>query len=342
VAAAPRGRPQTIADVAARAGVSLATVSRVMNGNASVDQALADRVRAAARALNYTASPLARGLVLGRTNTIAVLVPDLENPTFHGVLRGLSRAAARDGYHVVIADSAESLEEERVLAVETRRRCDGLVLCAPRMPEAELRRLLEELKPVVLVNRDVGSPDTPVVAADYRTALAELLELMHSYGHRSLVFLAGAPQSASNARRLAAVHGFLEEHPESSVQILPCGVTFADGYRAVARVLDSGATGVLAFNDLVAMGLMSGLHERGIGVPAEVSVVGFDDIPFARYLIPPLTTASVPVMELGEHAWRRMRDLLRQRAPGHAIFLQPRIERRGSAGPVRSRQGAAS
>lgn len=342
MAGAPPIRTQTIADVAARAGVSLATVSRVMNGNASVDQALAERVRAAARALNYTASPLARGLVLGRTNTIAVLVPDLENPTFHGVLRGLSRAAARDGYHVVIADSAESLEEERILAVETRRRCDGLVLCAPRMPEAELRPLLEELKPVVLVNRDVGSPGTPVVAADYRTALAELLELMHGFGHRSLVFLAGAPQSASNARRLAAVAGFLDDHADSAVQILSCGVTFADGYRAVGQVLDSAATGVLAFNDLVAMGLMSGLHERGIGVPAEVSVVGFDDIPFARYLIPPLTTASVPVMELGEHAWRRMRDLLQQRAPGHAIFLQPRIERRGSAGPVRPGPGAAS
>ena len=176
VAAEPQARPQTIADVAARAGVSLATVSRVMNGNASVDQALAERVRAAAEELNYSASPLARSLVLGKTNTVAVVVPDLENPTFHGVLRGLSRAAARDGYHVLIADSAESAREERILAVETRRRCDGLVLCAPRMAEKDLRPLLDELKPVVLVNRDVGSPSTPVVAADYRTALIELLE----------------------------------------------------------------------------------------------------------------------------------------------------------------------
>ena len=111
-----------------------------MNGNASVDQALADRVRAAAEPLNYRASPLARGLVLGRTNTIAVVVPDLENPTFHGVLRGLSRAAGRDDYHVVIADSTESLQDERILAVETRRRSDGLVLVAPRLPDAELRR----------------------------------------------------------------------------------------------------------------------------------------------------------------------------------------------------------
>src|SRR5215212_8999780 len=271
MAAQPTARPPTITDVAARAGVSLATVSRVMNGNASVDHALAERVRAAAEELNYTASPLARSLVLGKTNTIAVVVPDLENPTFHGVLRGLSRAAGRDGYHILIADSAESVPEERILAVETRRRSDGVVLCAPRMAEADLQRLLEELKPVVLVNRDVGSPSTPVVAADYRTALTELLDLLYNLGHRSVVFLAGAPQSGSNARRLAAVRDFLEDHPDAKINVLPCGVTFADGYGAAERVLALSATGVLAFNDLVAMGLMSALSELGVSVPADIS-----------------------------------------------------------------------
>jgi LacI family transcriptional regulator len=334
VTSSPRPRPQ-IADVAARAGVSLATVSRVMNGNPSVDQALAEKVRAAAEELNYSASPLARGLVLGKTNTIAVVVPDLANPTFHGVLRGLSRAAARDDYHILIADSAESVTEEKILAMETRRRCDGLILCAPRMPEADLRPLLTELKPVVLVNRDAGSPSTPVVAADYRTALSELLDLLYGYGHRSMLYLAGSPQSASNARRLAAVHDFLDDHPDTSIQVLPCGVNFADGYDAAERVLDSAATGVLAFNDLVAMGLISALSERGVSVPGHVSVVGFDDIPFARYMSPPLTTASVPVTELGEQAWHRMWDLLNDRAAGHAIFFRPRIERRASSGPVR-------
>src|SRR4030095_14945631 len=153
-------------------------------------------------------SPLARSLVLGKTNTIAVVVPDLSNPTFHGVLRGLSRAAGRAGYHVLIADSAESVAEEKILAVETRRRCDGLVLCAPRMAETDLQSLLEELKPVVLVNRGAGSVSTPVVAADQRTALVELADLLYGYGHRSLVYLAGVSQSASNARRMEAIHDY--------------------------------------------------------------------------------------------------------------------------------------
>lgn len=330
----PQERTRTITDVAARAGVSLSTVSRVMNGTARVDEALAAKVRAAAAELDYTASPLARSLVLGRTNTVAVVVPDLENPTFHGVLRGLSRAAAREGYHVLVADSAESVAEERILAVETRRRCDGIVLCAPRMPEEDLRQLLTQLQPVVLVNREAPSSSTPAVSADYRSGLTDLLDLLRAGGHRTLLYLAGAPQSSSNQQRLAALRTFSAEHPEVTVQVVPGGVNFADGHAAADEVVRSGVTGVLAFNDLVAMGLMSGLGERGVRVPEDVSVTGFDDIPFARYLTPPLTTASVPVAELGEQAWHRMAELLGSRAPGHAILFRPRLEERGSTGPV--------
>jgi LacI family transcriptional regulator len=334
VAGRQQDRSRTIADVAARAGVSLSTVSRVLNGNARVDEVLAAKVRAAAAELNYSASPLARSLVLGRTNTVAVVVPDLENPTFHGVLRGLSRAAARDGYHVLVADSAESVEDERVLAVETRRRCDGIVLCAPRMPEDDLRRLLTQLQPAVLVNREARASSTPAVSADYRSGLAELLELLRAAGHTTLLYLAGAPQSASNSQRLAAVRGFSADHPDVAVEVVPCGVNFADGHDAAEQVLTSGATGVLAFNDLVAMGLLSALAERGVRVPEDISVTGFDDIPFARYLTPPLTTASVPVAELGEQAWHRMAELLGSRTPGHTILFRPRLEQRGSTGPV--------
>jgi LacI family transcriptional regulator len=333
MSAAKRARPPTIGDVAARAGVSPATVSRVMNGNTSVDDEMAERVRAAATELNYTASPLARSLVLGKTNTIAVVVPDLENPTFQGVLRGLSRSAGRDGYHVLIADSAESIDDERILAVETRRRCDGVVLCAPRMPERDLRALLPELQPVVLVNRGSDS-SVPTIAADYRTALRELLELLYGEGHRSLTYLAGAPRSASNAARLAALDDFRADHPDAAVDVVPCGVSFGDGYDAADAVSAGSGTGVLAFNDLVAMGLMSALGERGVRVPQDISVVGFDDIPFARYTTPPLTTASVPMAELGEQAWLRMRDLLDNARPGHALYFRPRVERRGSTGPA--------
>jgi len=234
-----------------------------------------------------------------------------------------------------VADSAESVSDELVLARQTRRRCDGLVLVAPRMAEADLNGLRQSLEPVVVVNREPAEGSgKPVVTADYRFGLIGLLDLLYADGHRSLMFLAGAPQSASNTRRLAALESFLTAHPDLFVEIRACGVNFADGYDAAEAIASSGVTGVLAFNDLVAMGLISALSEAGIAVPGAVSVVGFDDIPFARYVNPPLTTAAVPVAELGEQAWLRMWDLLSGRPPGPTLVLSPHIVRRGSAGPA--------
>jgi LacI family transcriptional regulator len=331
--AQPSGqRPLTIFDVAARAGVSLSTVSRVMNGNLKVDGELAERVRAAASSLNYTASPIARGLVLGKTQTVAVVVPDLGNPTFLGALRGLSLAAAKNGYHVLIADSSEDVSEERILATQARRRCDAIVLLAPRMPEASLLELLPSLEPAVIINRDPTGFPAPVVAADYRSGLLELLAHFYDLGHRKMAFVAGRSESASNSYRLDGIASFGATHPDVEVHVLEGGVGFESGYESVDRVLASNATAVLAFNDLVAMGLLSALNERGIRVPQDISIAGFDDIPFARFTTPPLTTASVPVAELGEHAWRRMWDLLNDRPPGENEYLRPTVQVRGSSG----------
>jgi LacI family transcriptional regulator len=322
----------TISDVAARAGVSLSTVSRVLNGNATVDPALAERVRDAASALEYTASPLARSLVLGRTQTVAVVVPDLGNPTFQAILRGLSRAAAADDYHVLIADSAESVDEERLLAVATRRRSDGLILCAPRMPADELRALVAGTAPVVTINRDAGA-GVPAVGADYRGALGELLAHLYGLGHRRLVYLAGVARSVSNAARLEAIAGFRQAHPDVVVDELPCGVDFDSGAAAASDVLGSGATAVVAYNDLVALGLMSAVQASGCRIPADLSVVGFDGIPFAAYANPPLTTAAVPASELGGRAWAAMRAVLEGSAPGEPIVLRPEVIVRDSTGP---------
>ncbi|MFT4307168.1 MAG: LacI family DNA-binding transcriptional regulator [Microbacterium sp.] len=323
----------TITDVARRAGVSLATVSRVMNGHTSVAPDLAARVRAAAEELGYAASPLARSLVLGRTQTIAVVVPDLGNPTFQAILRGLSRAAATDGYHVLIADSAEQVSEERVLAAETRRRSDGLVLCAPRMSDDDLAALVAEVSPVVVINR-APQLDAPVVSADYGSALYGLVRHLYGLGHRSLVYLAGTARSASNAARLAALERARSENPDLAVAELPAGVDFDSGAAAAEAVIDSGATGALAFNDLVAMGLLSALAERGIRVPDDLSVTGFDDITFARYTSPPLTTATVPAAELGTQAWAAMLALLRgEQTPQDRIFAADLALRGSTASP---------
>lgn len=329
-------RAATITAVAQHAGVSVSTVSRVMNGNATVDAAIADRVRDAAAQLHYSPNPRARSLVLGRTMTVAILVPDLANPTFQTILRGVSRAAAADGYRVLVADSVETVSEEGILAVEMRRRCDAIVLCSPRMAEADLVALVPELSPVVLINRDSPQITAPVLLADYEAGIRPLADHLHALGHRRLAYVAGNPESASNSLRVAGLAAFGRAHPETDIVTLPGGVTFEHGHAAADAVIASGATGVLAFNDLVAMGLLNALAERGVSVPGDVSVTGFDDIPFARYTTPPLTTASVPTVELGEQAWRRLRALIVGETPDHDIRVKPRIEVRGSTAQVRT------
>ncbi|MBA8817231.1 LacI family transcriptional regulator [Microbacterium halimionae] len=318
----------TIADVAKRAGVSLSTVSRVMNGNVKVDPAMTARVRAAAVELKYTASPLARSLVLGKTQTVAVVVPDLANPTFHAILRGLSRAAADDGYHVLVADSAEDIDTERTLATTTRRRTDGLVLCAPRLPDSELDALLPSLGPVVLINRQ--SAGIPSVSADYGSAFTLLLDHLYERGHRRLLFLAGGTRSASERARRDAAARFVATHSSVELTTRDTGVDMESGARAAADVRDSGATAVLAFNDLVATGLVTALAAQGVRVPEDIAVTGFDDIPFARYLSPPLTTASVPAFELGAVAWALLHALLTAQPVPGAQTLYPQIVPRAS------------
>lgn len=319
----------TIADVATRAGVSRATVSRVMNGLPTVDREISERVLKAAEELNYTPSVAARSLALGRTHTIGYIVPDLTNPAFHGAMRGLSLAAAKENYRVLVADTAERVEEEAILAVESRRRCDALVLVAPRMPEEELRRLLPELAPVVLLNREPTDESSPLLGIDWASGIRDLVRHLTGLGHRRIAYLAGPPISASNAARL---RGFETFQDQIELVSIPCGAMFSDGHAAAGQVLDSGATAVIAFNDVVALGLLGALHELGVEVPDRLSVAGFDDIPFAKFTSPALTTASVPQLELGELAWESLWAMLNNRKPERSAMFRPRLVARSSTG----------
>lgn len=322
-----------IIDVAKLAGVSLSTVSRAMNDNPTVDPALAERVRAAPAELGYAANPVARSLVLGRTQTVSVVIPDLANPTFQAILRGLSRAAAGDGYHVLISDTAEQVDQEAALVTTTRRRTDGVVLCAPRLPQDELSALLPTVAPAVVVNRP-PQHDVPTVAADYGTAMSQLIAHLYGLGHRRIAYLSGVVASASGAARVRAIASATAAHDDLEIEEIPAGVDFDSGAAAAGAVRASGATAVLAFNDLVAMGLLSAATADGIRVPDDLSIAGFDDIPFAAYTTPPLTTAAVPAGELGRQAWAAMHALLTGGEATASAVLTPAVIVRASTGPA--------
>lgn len=333
---ADRTRATTIADVALRAGVSQASVSRVLNGKQNVDPAIAARVHDAVSALGYTPSIAARSLVHGRNDTVAMVVPDLENPLFQGILKGLSLAAAADGYRVLVADTAEQAGEEAAIAREARHRCDAIVLCAPRMPASQLRALAPLLAPAVVVNRSLDHPAVPTVGVDYARGMRDLVEHLAALGHRRLVFLAGPDASSSQAERMRGLRDAVTALPGVSVDTLPCGSRLDDGHRsgeAVAAAVRAGTTAVIAFNDLVALGLMPRLVELGLRIPDDVSVAGFDDVPLARYATPPLTSMSVPRSELGAQVWSRLRALIAGEPSEHALLFRPRLEHRASTAP---------
>lgn len=320
----------TNAEVARQAGVSPATVSRVMNGRFSGAQEVAERVRGVASELGYSPNHLARSLALGQTGSVGFLVPDLGNPAFQQVLAGLSKASAADGHRVLIADSAESSEDEPLLAADIRRRCDALVLCAPRMPAELLDPLLKEVRPVVLINRSALEVQVPSISIDYAKGIGNIAKHLYRLGHRRFAYLAGVEGSVSNQRRLQGLEGFEAGHPDVTITRLVGGVTAQSGSQAADAVIEADVTAALAFNDLVAIGLVQRVQELGLKVPDDLSVTGFDDIPFAAYNSPSLTTASVPYELVGEEAWRRLHAVMNGEAPGPDMLHQPRLQVRDS------------
>ncbi|GAB4084566.1 PmoA family protein [Myceligenerans cantabricum] len=336
----------TIGDVATAAGVSRATVSRVMNGRSTVAADIAERVREVAESLSYRPSNAARNLALGRTRTVALVMPDVGNPVFQQILHGVMAAADQDGYRVLVADTAEDQSQEAAIALEARLRCDALVLVSPRMPDDDLARLLPEVEPVVVLNRQAPPPVrqdgraadnavAPSLVVDYEGAAMQVIEHLVGLGHHRLAYLAGPGASASGSLRRSGIRRALERHPGLDVQEIPAGPDIAAGHAATGAVLAGRATAAVAYNDLVAFGLLAGLNEAGVAVPADISVAGFDDIDLARYSTPALTTVAVPQSELGRHAWKELAAVMDDDAqPARSARFTTDLEVRASTGPA--------
>ncbi|MEZ0164278.1 DUF6807 family protein [Kineococcus sp. LSe6-4] len=326
----------TISEVAAAAGVSQATVSRVMNGRATVSPQIAERVREAALALRYRPSTSARSLSLGRTGTVALIVPDLANPVFQRVMRGAVEAAEAAEHRVLVAETAGRTGRELDIVREARSRCDALVLVSPTVPDAPLRQLLGEVSPVVLVNRVLPGSPAPSVSVDHGHGLHALVEHLVGLGHRHLVHLEGPATAAATPERARTLQEAARRWDGLRVTTLPSGTRLDDGYAVADQVLQTRASAVVAFNDLVAFGVLARLNETGVAVPADLSVAGFDGIELARFATPPLTTASVDQAELGRRAVRRLLDLVagREDAGWSVDVLVPELLVRASTGPV--------
>lgn len=303
----------TVHSVAERAGVSIATVSRVMSNNPSVNPEMAERVRRAASELGYRPSASAQGLASGRTQTVGLVVPNLGNPYFSDLIKSVASSAGAEGYRLLVADSNEHTSEELDLAQSLLRGADGLILVSPRLDRSDLVELGSNKHPVVLVNRVEVGVGLPSVSVDNYSAMLDLAGHLVQMGHRKIVYMSGPELSWQENERRRAVQQIVGFGVE--LAIVNSGGTTDEGYAATDEAWLHQPSAIMCFNDLCALGVVARLGELGIRVPDQVSVTGFDDISFAKYASPRLTTAVSPQGELGRRAWELMRQVLDGRTP---------------------------
>jgi LacI family repressor for deo operon, udp, cdd, tsx, nupC, and nupG len=327
-------RPATIHDVAALSGVAASTVSRALSTPGRVNFRTRARIEAAAAQLHYVPNAQAKALSLGQTRAVAVLVADITNPFYFDIIRGTQLQLKAAGYRQLLVDTEESTEVEVNTAEQLRQTADGLILTASRLSDEALTEMAAKM-PIVTINRDV--PGVPSVMLDTPTATNQALDHLISLGHTHISYLAGPDTSSSSRRRWEALSAAAEERQVTVVRLGPFAPRTHSGAAAADALVHSGATAGIAFNDLIAIGMLQRLRERGVRVPEDMSIVGCDDIFGADFCSPPLTTVTAPMERAGRDA---VTMLLGQLNPGygstprsHAV-LPTHLTIRGSTGPA--------
>ncbi|MFC4150068.1 LacI family DNA-binding transcriptional regulator [Micromonospora mangrovi] len=331
----------TINDIAALTGVAASTVSRALSRPERVSRVTRERIQAAARQLNYVPNTQARALSSGRTGTVAVLVSDVTNPFYFGIIRGTQHQLRAAGYAQLLVDTEESPELESHLLGKVRRSVDGVVLAASRLPEETLSVIAAEM-PVITINRNV--PGVRSVVIDSPDGVAQATEHLISLGHQQIVYVGGPASSWANEARWRAMRGAMTRHGLTAVRIGPFGSARASGTAAADALLNTGATGCVAFNDLIAIGILDRLAERGVDVPGEISVVGCDDIFGADFCNPPLTTLTAPIERAGRVAVSMLLEHLdspARKGARPAVILPTHLTVRQSSGPAPQRRPPA-
>ena len=285
----------SIRDVASRAGVSPATVSRVFTRPDAVAADTRSRVLAAAEELRYAPHPVARSLAQGRTGNLGIVVPDIANSFSAVITKAVQQEVRRDGYALFLAGSDEEADDEEQWARAMASQVDGLLLLSPQMPDSALEALAGHV-PVVATNRVLDG--LPAVLTDTTEATAHAVEHLHALGHRRLVYLAG-PEGYSNDVRRAGFRRACAGLGIDADELGPFHARVSVGALAADLVLAASATGVVAYNDEIAVGVMNRLVDRGLRVPEDISVVGFDDTQLAELVTPRLTTVRIPAAAAG-------------------------------------------
>lgn len=330
--------PATIREVARKADVSVATVSRVLNGSDSVRPATREHVLETAQALQYTPNETARSLSQKQTRTVGVLLPDMHGQFFAQVIQGIEEQAQAQNYHVLVSSSHSEEEEARTMIRAMLGRVDGLVIMWPKSRVPFLSETIPKGLPTILLNAPAVEGASFALNFDNRRGARDVVRHLIEHGHRRIAMLAGASENHDARERLAGYRSALEEADLAADDDYVIGGDFTreSGYEAARRVLalSPSPTALFAANDSMAIGALRGLQEEDVRVPDDLALAGFDDIPTARFMMPGLTTAHVPMRRLGERAFEHLLAVLSGEAPdeGGAETLATELIRRTSCG----------
>jgi LacI family repressor for deo operon, udp, cdd, tsx, nupC, and nupG len=305
-----------IYEVAKRAGVSTATVSRVLSRPDIVAEGTRRKVQRAIDALAYAPNLAAAHLRTLRSRKLLVTVPDISNPFFALILQGIEETAQREGYAVLLGDTQhDEQREERYAAILTRKEADGLIFLGHRLPTeaAALVQAMPGRAPVVNGCEFNPALGVPSVHIDNAKAATDAMAHLYGLGHRRIGVVTGPLVSPLSRDRLRGTHaGAKKAGASADLVVLRGDFSIESGQLAGERLLSQSKrpTAVFCFNDEMAIGVLEAARERGIRVPRDLSVVGFDDIRFARYVDPPLTTIAQPMREIGERTVRLLLEIL--------------------------------
>ncbi len=325
----------TIKDVARAAKVSVATVSRAINGHDNVAEAVRRRVLAVAHELRYSPHHAARSLSSRRTHTIGVVLPDLHGEFFSELVRGIDLVARDCGLHLLVSSYHGHPEEQASALRAMRGRVDGLLVMSPHVGNIDFLSENFAALPAVLINsQPIESEHIAFGIDNYGGARAMVAHLLAA-GHRRIAFIAGPPNNFDAFERLRGYRdAILEADPTATPWVLPGDFSEPSGHQAGQMLLEAAERpdAVFAANDMMALGCLFALTQGGLRVPDDVALAGFDDIPIARYVAPSLTTMRVNMPELGAHAMRLLLALQNGEEVGDRLTpLVPQLVERNSS-----------
>ncbi|MHA6206217.1 LacI family DNA-binding transcriptional regulator [Dyella soli] len=303
----------TIKDVAREAKVSIASVSRVLNGSGGVTVETQDIVRKVAARLHYVPDNAARSLITRRTHTIGAVLPDLYGEFFSELIRGIDLAARARGLHLLVSSSHDGAEEAAAAVRTMRGRVDGLIMLSDFVDAEFLEANVPAELPVVLLDTPVKDKRYPALNIDNFAGANAMVRHLLEMGHASVAFIAGPARNFDAQQREKGYRAAMVAHaPKIPVNVVAGNFTEESGYAAGRELLAQKKLprAVFAANDMMAVGCLSAFREAGLKVPGDIAVAGFDDILIARYVSPPLSTVRVRIADLGKSALLMLSELM--------------------------------